>query len=312
MFAKIPRTLIFKNFFADFSFFKMKKILIQISIFAAVAGLFFGVKFHQKKPPAKFAPPPEISEIEFSRAAQKISLKKSGENWTVENSEKTKSAKKSEVENLLTKLQNLKIESLVSRNAENQKKFYGFSDEQKLAVKMTAKNLPEKFEFFLGSTDPSGKNYFTFGDESTFVLMENLATNFRFDLNFWRTKKVFEIPTEIEKVAISAADLNFKKNENWDEKVDKFLSDAREILVKDFLPPPENLADFGLQTPANEIIFTGADGEISISIGEKDEKFYAQISGEPGEVFEIAENAAKILAGEIFTEVEKEAAPASD
>lgn len=140
----------------------------------------------------------KVDKVEIKNVSGDVVISKASGTWMIEQPFQYKTVS-ANIENLVSNLKNLELESIVSTNPAN-KDTYGFKDPQ-LAEVTVYEGGVQKGKFLMGSTTASNSNYIKTLDSDIIYLANNIDRyNFvKENINDWRDKNIFTIPKEAVK-----------------------------------------------------------------------------------------------------------------
>ena len=275
---------------------KLSKLLIYLSILAALAAYVYFVEIRHKQEQqvieekaAKIVhlEKDKIVEIELlSRDKEKIELKKPSDTWVLTSPVKTK-ADESAVASLLHSITDAKPEKVVS---EKDVKWEDYElDKPEFAVALGTKDQTAEVRF--GSANPAKTSYYVRVDEQPKLLLvadtlKNSLNKSAFDL---RDKTVVGlVPDQVDRIAISAegkeVELQREPKDQWTmEKPERIRAKAAIIALnlrtltnltaKSIIDDPAKDGDpYGLNNPQETILMAGKEREQTLLIGVPQKK----------------------------------------
>jgi len=242
---------------------------------------------------------PEFSNVE------KISIAQAGQEFSIENVDasswvvnlpdgKRKPAEKQKVEDLIAQIKRTQILEQVSNNGENQGKFYGLGESERITV--AVKDERGETSFQVGKSKFPGA-FLAFQNESTFLASENLRSTFAGNANSFREKNVLHFDSEkVDRVVVELAKgekLEFSKGEeNWEsEQVNDFLQKLQDVQTIGFFPASETKG----QILAKLTLSGSGESLLEITVEKQEEEFFLQDAQVQDEIFKISETSANLI-----------------
>jgi len=245
-----------------------------------------------------------VEKIEIKAPDKQIVLEKMGGQWMLMAPEVPHyPASQTAVEQLLTQLKNLKLESLISSNPEKQSLFK--VDSTGTVVTVFEHNTP-KPSFIVGK---EGSDYLSVyvrkaGSNDVYLAQGLFTYTVNKQVREWRDKTIFKtVPQSISQITFHYGDTTFtlrQTNNAWfidsdsaqQVAVELFLNTLSNLQADDFidstiakLPPPRLVLD----------IFAANNGQINIYPAGKDvKKYIVQVTGF-SQLFELMEYSAERL-----------------
>lgn len=201
-------------------------------------------------------------------------------------------AQKSKINDVLYALSNLKATAFVSEEKNDEEiQRYGL-DKPDYTVELNFSVENRQVKFFIHKKD---EDVHASSSISPKILQveDSILADLEKEPGDLRDKSIADFYTwEVEKLQIQMGDLSLMltkdEEENWQsaepgiqgidkEKIQSFLRKIEALESEEFVDPPLNLADYGLDIPQAEIkIWTGAEGqtpeEVTIHIGKEDKE----------------------------------------
>jgi len=201
-------------------------------------------------------------------------------------------AQKSKINDVLYALSNLKAEEFISEEKNDEEiQSYGLDKpDYAVAISFPAEN--RQVTFFIHKKDD--KVHATSSLSPKILLVENsILADMEKEPGDLRDKSIADFFTwEVQKLQIRNGDLSLTltkdEEENWQsvepeiegidkEKIQSFLRKIEALESEEFVDPPLNLADYGLDVPQAEVkIWTGekekTPKEVTIQIGKEDKE----------------------------------------
>lgn len=220
----------------------------------------------------------KVNKIELKKKEQVVTLQNSDTGWVVASSNNYR-ANKTNVEELLQKVKDMKIDSLASKNKEKQDQLE-VTEDKGLHVLAYDKENKSLVDFFIGKTGPIWSSQYVrkSASDNVYVVKENLDVTFDRQANDWKDKTIVSFDqTQISQLVINYQDsanpreltkIAFKKDNNqWlivdsldkapnlpadQEKIQLLLSKLANLTTLDFIDNP-TLQNYGL-VPDKEAI----------------------------------------------------------
>lgn len=137
----------------------------------------------------------KVDKIEIKNTNGNLVISKSGGDWRVVEPYNYKTVN-SAIDNMVSNLKNMKLESTVSSNANNKDK-YGFKESDEVQVSVYESGVL-KGKFLLGSSAATNSSYIKKMDSDNIYIADNIDRNLfvKSTLDEWRDKNIIAIPKE--------------------------------------------------------------------------------------------------------------------
>jgi hypothetical protein len=235
----------------------------------------------------------EVKNIRLRTKESQWEVIKKEDEWHFEKPVKAL-AEKSKIDDILSSLSNLKAEKFISeeKNKEELKKYALDKPQYEITLGMPLAN--QEVTFFLQKTE--GKVYATSSLSSKIIAAEDdVLSNLEKEADKLREKEVADFYSwEADRLYLKKEKLELKvlkdeenkwrfespeKEEADGEKIMKFIRKIESLEADEFIDPPLNLKDYGLDNPQAEIkIWTKEDDdsekikEIAVRVGSEDKE----------------------------------------
>jgi len=258
-------------------------IVLSLAIFYLV---YYPKKLAKNTKPCLDSTIDQITKIEIDQTI----LEKQNQSWVIASNDNLPTDQ-NKIKQLLSTLEQIKKDSIVSENKQYHQK-YGLAEDS--AINITAlNNQKEVLRLLIGGVGPGfSGTYFRQPDKDT-VYLSKIGLRSTIIQNNWKDLTI----TDFYSDQVSKVEINNKIFEDLeDEKVKSLINALTGLIADDIIRQRENLA----QNNSNNIKIYLEDKEIELAIFTNEENFYAIKTNELNFIYKLDQTRAETIQGTII------------